>query len=351
MIELLTKEYYGNTLKTWLISLLIIFGAMIVGKLVYWVFGRVVKRLTAKTENKLDDIIVDMIEEPIAIVITIAGVWYALSRLNLSASARGWLNNAIQFVVILAVAWLITRLFDALYKQYLVPIAEKSESDLDDQLLPVVRSGTKLVVWALGVIMALNNAGYNVGAALAGLGIGGLALAMAGKDTVANMFGGLTIFIDQPFMINDRVKVGGFDGTVTEIGLRSTRLKTLEGRKVTIPNATFSGGGVENVSAEPNRKVVVKIGLVYGTTAEQMKDAMDTFRKIAEEHSDTEEDIRTGFSEFADSAMVLTFIYFIKKEGDIMQTQTDINLALLTAFDEKSLEMAYPTQTIHTKAA
>ena len=136
---------------------------------------------------------------------------------------------------------------------------------MDDQLLPVVRKGLRATIWILGILVALNNAGYNVGALLAGLGIGGLALAMAAKDTVANIFGGVTIFTDKPFKINERIKLGGFDGTITEIGIRSTRLKTLEGRVVTIPNAKFTGGMVENVSMEPSRKVVLNLGLVYDT--------------------------------------------------------------------------------------
>lgn len=106
-------------------------------------------------------------------------------------------------------------------------------------------------------IVALNNAGYDVGALIAGLGIGGLALAMAARDTVSNVFGGFTIFTDRPFTLNDRIKVSGFDGTVDEIGIRSTRLRTLAGTLVTIPNSTFSESAVENVSAEPSRKVVM----------------------------------------------------------------------------------------------
>jgi MscS family membrane protein len=96
-----------------------------------------------------------------------------------------------------------------------------------------------------------------VGALIAGLGIGGLALAMAARDTVSNVFGGFTIFTDRPFTLNDRIKVSGFDGTVDEIGIRSTRLRTLAGTLVTIPNSTFSESAVENVSAEPSRKVVM----------------------------------------------------------------------------------------------
>ncbi len=351
MYQMLTREYYGNTVKEWLIAFAIMVGAAVAGKVAYWILSRVVKRATAKTETRIDDLIVDMVEEPLALVVTIIGIWYAVGTLHLSDHVRGLLDGGVQFVVVLLGAWLVTRLFDALFKEYLVPIAEKSESDLDDQLLPIVRRGTKFIIWAMAIIMALNNAGYNVGAALAGLGIGGLALAMASKDTVANMFGGLTIFMDQPFKLNDRVKISGFDGTVTEIGLRSTRLVTLEGRKVTIPNAEFSENPVENVSAEPSRKVASTIGLVYDTGPDQMKEALAALKQIADDHEATEEKVIVAFTEFADSSMNLVFIYYIKSGADIMQTQTDINLAILETFAAKGLDMAYPTQTILTKAA
>ena len=150
-----TREYYGNTVKAWVIALLIVLGAAIAGKIAYWVFGKVVKRATAKTKTRLDDLIVDMVEEPVALVVTIVGLWYALGTLNLSDGARALVNRGAQFVVALLIAWLLARLFDALFTEYLVPIAEKSETDLDDQLLPIVRRGTKGLIWTVAIIMAL----------------------------------------------------------------------------------------------------------------------------------------------------------------------------------------------------
>ena len=244
---------------------------------------------------------------------------------------------------------MVTRLLDAVYREYVVPIAQKSENDLDDQLLPILQRGTKLAVWSIGIIVALNNAGYDVGALIAGLGIGGLALAMAAKDTVSNVFGGFTIFSDRPFKLNDRVKVAGYDGTVTDIGVRSTRLKTLEGRVVTIPNSKFSDTAVENVSLEPSRKVVSNLGLTYDTTPEQMNEAMALLKEIAGAQGNLEDNISVGFNAFGDSAMNILFIYYIKKEGDILGTQTEINMKILEAFTKAGLDFAYPTQTLYTK--
>jgi len=187
-----------------------------------------------------------------------------------------------------------------------------------------------------------------VGALIAGLGIGGLALAMAAKDTVSNVSGGVTVFTDQPFRINDRIKVAGYDGTVLEIGVRSTKLQTLEGRMVTIPNAKFADAPVENVSREPSRKVVLNLGLTYDTQPEKMQQAMDLLKTICDENGNTEEIVTISFNGFGDFAMNIMFIYYISKGADIANTQTEINMNILRRFNNNGLEFAFPTQTLYT---
>ncbi|MCB0410493.1 MAG: mechanosensitive ion channel, partial [Flavobacteriales bacterium] len=230
MKEFLAKEFYHNTVGDWFISLLIILGAVIVGKILYWFFGKVVKQLTSKTKTRLDDILVDMIEEPIVLAITIAGLWVGLHRLEFTDWWQIWMGKIYHILLAINITWFIARLVDAIIEEYVVPLTEKTESDLDDQILPIVKKGLRSVIWILGVIVALNNAGYDVGALIAGLGIGGLALAMAAKDSVSNIFGGIMVFTDKPFKVGDRIKIGGYDGVITEIGIRTSRLRTLEGR-------------------------------------------------------------------------------------------------------------------------
>jgi MscS family membrane protein len=311
----------------------------------------VVKKATKRTKSKIDDIIVDMLEEPIVLGMTIFGLWYGFRQLVFPESINSWVNTVYHVMIAFTVTWLIARLVDSIIKEYLVPLAEKTESTMDDQMIPVIRKGLRSVIWILGILVALNNAGYNVGALLAGLGIGGLALAMAAKDTVANVFGGITIFTDKPFKINDRVKLNGFDGMITEIGIRSTRLKTLEGRIVTIPNSKFTDGMVENVSVEPSRKVVLNLGLVYDTSSEQLEKAMEILKEIGTGNPSTEDDVLVGFNDFGASALGILFIYYIRKDADIIATQSSINLAIKRKFEEHKLEMAFPTQTVYTRQA
>jgi MscS family membrane protein len=345
-MEFFERTYYGNTVTEWLTAAGIILGAVVVGKILYWICGGVLRRLTAKTKTRLDDIILDMVEEPIVFALTLAGIWYGLDTLVLSESVAKGTDGVLQFLMVMCVAWLITRLLDSLFQEFLVPLAAKSETDLDDQIIPIVRKTAKILVWSIAVIVALNNAGYNVGALIAGLGIGGLALAMAARDTVANVFGGFTVLADRPFVLNDRIKVLGFEGHVRDIGVRSTRIETLEGRIVTIPNANFQDTPIENVSREPTRKVTVKLGLTYDTTPERMRQAVDILRQIAKDHPDLDGKSVVWMDSFGDSSLNLTFSYYIAKGKDTFEATSQANLMILERFNAAGLEFAFPTQTV-----
>lgn len=361
-------EYYGNSILDYAIVLGIILGAVLVGKILFVISKKVIKKLTAKTKTNLDDIIVDKVEEPVIFGLVLGAAWYALNMLEYSISelsaedieagitvayshTEQFINHLFNFLVVINVTWLIARLADALIEEYVVPLTEKSESDLDDQLLPIFRKGFKMIIWVLGIIVGLNNAGYDVGAVIAGLGIGGLAFALAAQDTVKNFFGGIMIFADKPFQIGERIQIGGIDGTVKEIGIRSTRIETLAGRIVTVPNSKFSDDAVENVDLEPSRKIILNLGLTYDMTANQMEKAMEILKALANEKADViEEDVSVGFNAFGDFALGLIFIYYIKKGEDNLAVQTTVNLAILRRFSDAGLEMAFPTQTVYHKA-
>ncbi len=349
MKEFLSQSFYGNTVQNWLISFGILLGAIIVAKIIYWVIGKYVKRITEKTASKLDDLLIDKLEEPIVYAIGILGFYWGFQRLTFGAGVDGFFRHMFTFIFTLNITWLVVRTVDALVEEYIVPLVEKSESDLDDQLMPLIRKLFKAILWSMGIIIGLNNAGFDVAALIAGLGIGGLALALAAQDTVKNIFGGIMVYLDKPFKITDRIVISGHDGVVEEVGIRSTRIRTLEGRQITIPNAQFSESPIENISREPSRKIVLNLGLTYETSPEGMEKAMQMLKEIAEAHPSTEEDILVSFNNWGDFALGILFIYYIKAGEDILQTQTDINITILKRFNAEGLEFAYPTQTIYRK--
>jgi MscS family membrane protein len=344
-----SRNFYGNTVSEWAVALLIIVASVVIGRAVYWLVKNLIRKLTSKTKTKLDNIVLDMVEEPLVFAIIIAGIWFGLKTLTFSEAATTWISRAYYILIIFNIAWLITRLLDSLITEYLVPITQESKTDLDEQLLPIARKGIKTVIWIVAAIVALNNAGYDVGAVLAGLGIGGLAFALAAQDSVSNLFGGFTVLADKPFRLNERVKVAGFDGTVKEIGIRSSRLVTLEGRTVTIPNSNFTKSPIENISSEPSRKIVLNLGLTYDMTANQIEFAMNLLKDIAAKNENIEENALVSFNAFGDFALNILFIYYIKKDRDILNTLTQINLEILKKFNENNLEFAFPSQTIYAK--
>lgn len=350
-MDFLDKTFYHNTVIEWTIAASIIIGTFILAKTLYWVFNRIVKKVTAKSKSKLDDILVDKTEEPIVFAVVVYGVWLGLNSLHFpeDKTAHLWIERIYYILVVFNITWLITRLVDSFIEEYLVPIVEKSEGNLDDQLLPILRKGAKWSIWSVGIIVGLDNAGYDVTTILAGLGIGGLAFALAAQDTVKNFIGGVTIFIDKPFKIHDRVQVDGFDGFVREIGIRSTRIETLGGRIITIPNGDISNKGITNVTSEPGRKISITLGLTYDTTSDQMKLAMELLKTLPSEIEPIDDEVTVLFSSFGDFSMNITFMYYIKKSGDWAETQSMVNLAILEKFTENKLDFAFPTQTIYTK--
>jgi len=338
-----------NTTISIIVSILILVGAIVIGKLLYWLIGTFAKSLAARTKSGLDDILIDKLEEPIVYGIVILGFYWGFTRLHFNESVDSFFANVFMILFILNVTWLIARVIDSLIEEYIVPIVTKSESDLDDQLLPILRKTIKAVLWIFGIVIALSNSGFDVAALIAGLGIGGLALALAAQDTVKNIFGGIMVFLDKPFKIKDRIKVNGMDGVVEEIGVRSTRLRTLEGRLITIPNGQFSDNAVENVSLEPTRKVNISLGLTYDTTPEQMENAMNIIKDIIKANSKVEDDALVAFNTWGDFAMGIQVIYYISSPDFIFSAQSEINLEILKLFNAEGLEFAFPTQTIYKK--
>ncbi len=250
-MNIFQTEYYGNTVLTWAIVLGLILVSLVLGRFIYWTVGKYIKRLTAKTETDVDDVLIDKLEEPLIVLLTIVLIRLSTSLLTLPTGISTTISNGFVMVIAGVCVWAFLNLYESLHVTYIAKAVEGSETDLDDQLLPIVRRGIRLIVIALGAIIGLNNAGFDVGAVLAGLGIGGLAFALAAQDTVANFFGGAMLFIQQPFKVKDRVEVNGIHGYVDEIGLRSTKMRTIMDVPVLVPNKFFTEAAIYNYSQSP----------------------------------------------------------------------------------------------------
>jgi MscS family membrane protein len=342
---MLDTLYLNNTLQTWLIAMLVAALSIVAGKTLYWIIQKTLKAYTKKTKNDLDFIFVDMLEEPLSLAITLFGLWYALDMLTIAPSVEKFINSAFYFLIIFNIAWFITRLFDALVEKYIVHKVKETETDLDDILLPIATKAIKIAIWTLTIIIGIDNAGYSVTTMITGLGIGGLVFALAAQDTVSNLFGGFVIFTDKPFGLNDRIILNGYEGKVVEVGLRSIKIQTLDGRIVTIPNSSVTDNPVLNVSKEPGRKIKFHLGLTYDTTPEQIEEAKGILNEILETHKATTNAV-VAFDSFGDFSLNILCIYWIESGNPIVPTQDEINMEILRRFNAAGLEFAFPTQTV-----
>ena len=173
-MDFFNEKFYYNTIGDWLIAAAIVLATVVFAKLIYWLLRNIIKKITLRTKATLDDILLESLQQPIVFGMAVFGIWFALDNLDFPSWINDIINKSYFFLIFINITWVIASVVAALIEEYLVPIVEKSESDLDDQLLPVIRKTLKILIWSVGVIIALNNVGFNVGAVLAGMGIGGL---------------------------------------------------------------------------------------------------------------------------------------------------------------------------------
>jgi len=348
MTYYLSQLFLRNSLTEWLIALAFIIGGIIVAKTAYYLFKKMSKGFFSRTKTKLDDVLVDTLEKPAIFAIAIIGFHLGMQQLSMTTDIRVFIENTNKVAIVICITWFIARLANAMVEEYMEPAIENSESKSKRQLLPIITKVIAITIWMIGIIIAFNAIGYNLAGLIAGLGIGGLAFALAAKDYLQNIFGGISIFTDKPFAIDDRIKIDGFDGKVEEIGIRSSRIRTLSGSLVTIPNSIFINNSVENVALEPTRKIMIRLGLTYGTSPDQLNRGMEILKEIVADHQNMVTDTPVVFLEnFGDFALVILFIYYIRKEADIPETQSTINLEILQRFEQEGLDFAFPTQTIY----
>lgn len=338
----------NNTWINWLWFSGIIIASALLGRLMVWIEKRFLRKKAEKTRSKVDDMMLNVLQLPFVCGLVLFGMYVAMHCLVLPPEALSVVKIAFKVLLSLDIAWVLNRFINNFLDDFLLPYAEgKQNSNLDVNVMKAVQKVVSGVIWIVAIITTLTLVGIDVAAMLTTLGIGGIAFALAAQDTIKNMFGGFTIFMDKPFRLGERIKVAGFDGTVEDIGMRSTRIRTLEGRLVTIPNYKIVDSEIENVTAEEARKITLVLGLTYDTTPEAMQEAMDFLKQLPTQINTIKNDVVVAFTTYGDFSLGITFIYYIKRRSDIFETQTLVNLAILKQFNAKGWNFAFPTQTIY----
>ncbi|AOS44447.1 Low conductance mechanosensitive channel YnaI [Lacunisphaera limnophila] len=341
-----------NTVTHYAIALLITLIAYVLRKVVTtFIFG-FFKRLASRTTTTLDDKLFPALEGPVKASIVVVGTMLSLKVLKLSPTADQTLGYTYTAAFSLVLFWGFLRAFDTVL-DHLQEVAHEKHLGLAP-FMPWIKKSLLTIVFVFGVLMIAQSLGADVKAFLAGLGIGGLAFALAAQDTIANLFGSVVVAIDQPFKIGETIRIAGSIGTVEDIGLRSTKLRLVDRSLMIIPNKTVAAEAITNLSRFTARRVEQVFGLTYDATPAQLEAITAEIRRMIEAEPEVNApDTHVYFRDFSASSLDLWVVY-VTKDPDFakhMALRQRLNLAIMRAIQARGLAFAYPTQTVYSVAA
>lgn len=321
---------------------IILFAALIAGfKVVQVLFIHHLEKLAKKTKTNLDDIIIELIKNIKPYSYLFISAFLVLKTLNLSETTYHWLN--VFLVVVLT--WQIIRLIKALSKT--LSQDEYLGSDGSASAIFSISLIVKILIWVVSFLIILSLFGVNISAIVAGLGVGGIAIAFALQNILQDIFSSFSIFIDKPFVVGDMIVIGTDIGTVERIGIKSTRIKTLQGEELVVSNKELTSTRVHNYKKMIDRRVVFSFQLIYRTNPEKLREVPKIIKEIIENTPSTRFD-RAHFKEYGDFSLKFEVVYYVASADytRYMDIQQAINLAIFEKFAEKNIEFAYPTQNI-----
>jgi MscS family membrane protein len=349
-IPALQREVFGIPLWQYVASLTFILLAFYFSKILDLIVRTQLRHWATRTRTKLDDWLIGLIHGPVKIISFVILLHIGLRVLPWPVWIARWISKGLVLVVACSVTYMVLRFIDVLVGYWGTRARAREDRSFNEQLFPVINKSLKAFVVIVAVLVTSQNLGLNITAMLASLSIGGLALGLAAQDTVANLFGAVAVFVDKPFKIGDRIKLDSIDGVVESIGLRSTRVRSLDGYLVTVPNKTMGNATITNITRRPAIKTEMNIGITYDTPAEKVQRALQILKEVYRGHSMTQ-DLIVAFNKFADSALNIVVVHWWKGiDGKAqLQAMEEMNLAVKKRFDAEGIEFAFPTQTLYVK--
>lgn len=340
------------SLKLWQWSglLLLLIISIFIFYILNWIFGYFLKKIFirfARTETFGAYIV--KIAKPLSVLFIILLWMIFLGVLQLPIQIGYHISLFLKVLYPVFITIIIYRLSD-FFTDVLEVMAMKTKTTVDDHLIPLVRKTLKIIIIALGSIYIINNMGINITPLLAGASIGGLAIALAAKDTLSNFFGSITIFTDQPFEVGDWIVFNGIEGTVEEVGVRSTRIRTFYNSQISVPNGKLADAIIDNMGRREYRRFVAKIGLTYDTKPEAFDAFVEGLKSIVENHPDTRKDYyQIHLNEFGESSInVLFYIFFKSKDWTAeLESKHEVMNEIIKLANILGVRFAFPTQTLH----
>lgn len=346
----LKHPLWGNELWKYLFSLVYIFLAFYISKLLDYLTRVWLKKWAEKTQTKFDDLVLELLNGPVKVVAFMIFLRIGLDVFQWPAMVQKVLSKGFTIIVAISLTYMVLKFIDLLMGYWHRRASAQENQTFNQQLFPIIRKSLKVFVIVVAALVTLDNLGVNITAAIASLSIGGLAVGLAAQDTLANLFGAIAIFLDKPFKIGDRIQIDAVDGSVETIGLRSTRVRNLNGHLVTIPNKTMGNATITNIAARPNIKTEMNIGITYDTPVEKVRMALSIIKEVFGGHAMTG-DLVTSFNKFESSALNILVVHWWNGT-DMKACLADLqemNLSLKQRFDGEGINFAFPTQTLYLK--
>ncbi len=333
----------------WIFLLVILFIGLLIDKyfpkIIGFLFSASIRRTFLKDRKEF----LANIGRPFGFLVMSAFWWFMLSRSGLDESVLVVLLTATKFMTAFGIVWCAYRAVDVV-SAFIEYNAEQTETKLDDQLAPFVRKTLKVIVTVFGVIFIASNIDIDITSLLAGLGIGGLAVALAAQDTLANLFGSITVLIDRPFQVGDWVVIGDIEGTVEELGFRSTRIRTFYNSVVTVPNSVLTKASVDNLGVRKFRRIKTMLSLTYSTPPEKIEAFCEGVRELIRTQPYTRKDYYHCYlNQFSGSSLdVLLYCFIITPEWSTeLRERHRLFMGIIRLASDLGISFAFPTQTIH----
>jgi len=343
-LKILEQVFFGNRILDYIISLLTLVLSILFVKVVIRFMIRRLKKFAEITTTKFDDFLIKMLEK-IGLPALYISCFYVSAKTLKLPSGAGTLINALEMIIITFFAARIVVMFAGwgintyFVKKQQDPTVVRS---LDGMLWAV-----KISIWVLAIVILLDNLGYKVSTLIAGLGIGGIAVAIAAQALLKDFFSYFSIVFDHPFKIGDFIIIGDFMGTVEYIGIKTTRIRSLGGEQVIFSNTDLTDSRVRNYRLMEKRRVLFRIGVTYQTSLNQLKEIPKIIEQIIKNTKDAAFD-RAHFFSYGDFSLIFEVVYFVSSPdyNKYMDIQQEINFAIKEDFEKRGIEFAYPTQTL-----
>ena len=354
--QIINDIILNNSIENYLLCLLSIFFSIIIGRYMDALIERLADKLNKKKELEFDEVIVRALSLPIAIAIVLSGFYLGFNFLYTPQDLKTMINEGISTAFIICIIVFFDRFVSELVEKYLADaISKRTRMEIDDQIIILTKKIIRLIIWIVGLVLILSNLGYDVKTLLTGLGIGGLAVALASQNLVSNLIGGFIIITDKPFKIGNWINFSGGTGIVEDIGVRSTKIRSIDNSIIVVPNSKLVDETIQNVPSKNKWKVSSTIGLTYNTSADDLKKAMNIIKNILLNNPNIErEPITIYFKEYGDWSLNIQVVYYIKNNRyngyqKYTSTVNEINLKIKEEFDREGLEFAFPTQTVYLR--